>query len=425
MNMKDMKRISLFLLLIIRLLPIGAQVPSLKQEESREDIFAPFASRFKAEAKGSSILLSWHDARNLEDSQYHIYFSEEPIDSEDFDRATLLTTVPSGKEQYVYEPEDGKERYFLILAEEEQLYDVFIPYRNMTMSPTAAILHVVEEEKATLLSDLKVFPDLQNMTVSGKSSRPERQVILFRSTEILNDPGDLEKAARVTTLTGENLQWKDQVVPGIPFYYALIDLDLYESGSDSVLYEGSVTLEPVIIELNEWSPREAHIFQFSSRHIPLPMLNIRRDIENGNALPGPALSESPIELNADTALKLAELNFGKSRHSANWMEAEILPVDTGDSINPAIQGIPLLLENQDWDSAISRIDRELQNAYEIEIKARLHYYKAQSLYFRGDLENAFMNFLSSRELYYSESDVWIYNIFKLKQMKTRMERVEF
>ncbi|OQY35474.1 MAG: hypothetical protein B6241_00815 [Spirochaetaceae bacterium 4572_59] len=413
----------LILLLILNFLQLNAEEPSLGEKEMS---FAPFASRFKAEAKGSSILLSWRDARNLENPRYHIYYSEEPINRVSFEKTVPLITLSSGKEQYIYEPEDGKERYFLILAEEKgQLFDVFIPYRNMTMSPTAAILHVVEEEKASLISGLKVFPDLQNMTISGKSSRPERQVILFRSTEKMKVRADLAKAARVCTLTGNNLYWKDQIVPGIPFYYALVDRDLFDSGSDAILYEGSVSLESVLIELNEWNPQKAHVFQFSTRHIPLPVLNITRDIEKGKALPGPVLPESPVELSSETALKLAELKFGKSLHSVMWMEAEILPADKGETINPAIQGIPLLLENQDWESVIKRTDRELLDPCEKETEARLHYYRAQARYFKGDLEYAFMDFLSSRELYYSESDVWIYNIFKLKEKETRRERVAF
>ena len=36
-----------------------------------------------------------------------------------------------------------------------------------------------------------------------------------------------------------------------------------------------------------------------------------------------------------------------------------------------------------------------------------------------------MDFLSARDLYYSESSRWIYNIFEIKESLTRKERVEF
>ena len=68
--------ILLLTLLSVKMLP--AQVPGLIESE---EIFAPFASRFKAETKGSVLFLSWKDARNLEDSVYQIYSSSLPFSS--------------------------------------------------------------------------------------------------------------------------------------------------------------------------------------------------------------------------------------------------------------------------------------------------------------------------------------------------------
>ena len=36
-----------------------------------------------------------------------------------------------------------------------------------------------------------------------------------------------------------------------------------------------------------------------------------------------------------------------------------------------------------------------------------------------------MDFLTARERYYSESELWLGNIFKLRQLQTRKEIVEF
>ncbi len=415
---------------VILLLSLSSLIPVSSQtgvEEGREEIFAPFASRFRAETKGASILLSWKDARNLDSPVYKIYYSDQPFNNkESLNDATLLETLATGEEQYLFEPGNGDEWYFLVLVQEgDRLFDVFIPYRNMNMEPVGAVLHAVEEERTTYISDLKVNPDIQDMQISALSSRMDRPVLLFRSVEYPRNREDLLKAARVATLSGGKLQWKDTVVPGIPFYYALVDKDLFEAGSEEILYEGSVTLEPVIIPLDEWSPAEAHSFQFPSRHIPLPVLNISSDIEQGKPLPGPALPDAPVELSGDTALKLAALNFGKSVRDIEWKEVEVLDADRVEPLHSALEGIPLLLENQDWESVITRTDRELNKVYDREILARLHYYRGEALYFRNEFEYAFMDFLTARELYYSESNEWIYNIFKLKQLQARKERVEF
>ena len=424
--MKKNTIFSTVLFLLFCLTPLALSSQTLSSDNTRTEIFAPFVSRFKAETRGSAILLSWKDTDNLVNPDYRIYSSLKPLTKETLRNATLLGTVPAATEQFLYEPGDGLKRYFIVLPEKDgQLFEVFIPYRNMNMTPVSAVLYEVEEERATYLSRLKVIPEMQEMHISGYSTAPERPVIIFRSTSLPRSRDDLIQAARVTTITGEKILWKDQVVPGIPFYYAMVDKDLFEAGSPEILYEGSVTTEPVMIPMEEWFPEEAHTFQYFSRHIPLPILNITSDIEKGMPLPGPALTDSPTELSGDTALQLAELNFGKSVRSINWMEEHVLPVDTELSVNPAIEGIPLLLENRDWEAVVNRTTRELENLYDKELTARLHYYRGQARYFQNEMEYAFMDFLSSRELYYAESNKWLYNIFEIRESRTRKERVEF
>jgi len=417
------RQLLLLLLILIATLPLPAQTGDLSE---RREVFAPFVSRFKAEPKGSAILLTWQDARNLTNPVYHIYESEIPLSKADFPSAKRVATVSQGEESFLFEPGDGGDRYFLVLAEDEgNLYDLFIPYRNMTMTPSAAVLQVLEEEQAALLSNIKVIPEEQVLIISGRSTRPERPVLLFRSTEPINEREDLAKAARLKTFRNESILIRDHVLPGIPFYYALVDQGVYESGSEALLYEGSVTLIPVVIPMEEWNPSDAHMFQYSSRHIPLPVLNVRNDIEKGMPLPGPAIPDNPVELTMETALSLAELDFGKSVRTVLWYEPQILPADKSGPSADETAGIPELLEDREWKSVLERTTQELESTFDPEIRARLSYYRGQSRYFLGDLEYAFMDFLSSRELYFSESTEWLYSIFQLKRQESRTEEAEY
>ena len=65
-----------------------------------------------------------------------------------------------GVQQYLYEPGDAEERYFLVFWPVRGNSSMMCryPIRNMTMTALAAELPAVEEEKATLLSDFKVRP---------------------------------------------------------------------------------------------------------------------------------------------------------------------------------------------------------------------------------------------------------------------------
>ena len=403
----------------------GSSLTAQTTDSKTDKVYAPFVSRLKAESRGTAIVLRWKDARNLTDPLYHIYESWHPFDDKNFSRSTRIATVKGGTEHYLYEPGDSGPRYFLVLAEEGgKLFDVFIPYRNMNMESVSAEKKKIQEEKAARISELLVVPESQDLLISAVTSDPERAVILFRSTTPLINPGDLKDAARVRIFESENIELRDHVVPGIPFYYALVDKALYESGSDIVLYDGSVTPVAVSIPMEQWNPEEAHSFLFASSHIPLPMLNMELDIERGKVLPDPGLPQTVIALSAETEHSLAELNFGKSVYSALWMRSELLPVDKTVDPPPETAWVEDLIDLEDWKALLERSDEQLKNSFDKEIRNRLLFYRGQARYFMGELEYAFMDFLSAREGYYSESGRWLYNIFEQKQRISRSRNLE-
>ena len=250
-----MKKTALNILLIL-FLTAGQFLSAQSSDAEKEEVYAPFVSRLKTEGRGTGIVLSWKDARNLTDPLYHIYESWHPFDSESFPHSSRIATVRGGVEHYLYEPGDSNPRYFLILAEEEgKLFDVFIPYRNMNMKSVSAEKTVLQEQKASRISGLIVVPESQDLLINADTSDPGRPLILFRSTKALINREDLKDAARVRVFEGESIELRDHVVPGIPFYYALVDKALYESGSSIILYDGSVTPSPVSIPWNSGIPK--------------------------------------------------------------------------------------------------------------------------------------------------------------------------
>lgn len=388
-------------------------------------VFAPFVSQLKVETRGSGILLSWKDSRNLTDPVYHIYESNKLFDSIRFIYENKITSVKSGTGSYLYQPGDSEPRYFLVLAEETgKIFDVFIPYRNMSMQPIAAKETVVQEEKAGRISSLTVHAEQQDLLISAETTEISRPHILFRSSKELINREDLIEATQVRVFINEKIELKDHVVPGIPFYYALVDQALYESGSKIVLYDGSVTVKAVSIALEEWNSETAHSFQFASRHIPLPLLNVNLDIETGRKLHDPKIPVVSLDLMPDTALALAELNFGKSVSSALWKQPQLLPVDYAQQAAPETAWVKEVMENGNWSTLLEKCDDQLKSTYDSEIRSRLFFYKGQAQYFSGNLENAFMDFLSARNEYFSQANTWLFSIYEQRKRVAISENLE-
>jgi len=419
-TMKTFKPVLIFMLIF--LFPFS--IPCQTSGESESSVYAPFVSRLTAESRGTGILLSWKDARNLKDPTYHIYESGTPIDPDQFIYTNEIGAVQSGKEIYLYEPGDSNPRYFIVLAEEEgKIFDLFIPYRNMTMSGVSAERKVLQEEKAARISSLQAVAKAQEILISAHTTDSSRPVILFRSTDALVTRKDLADATRIKIFTNETIELRDHVVPGIPFYYALVDEKLYESGSSVLLYEGSVTEKPVTISLEEWSPEKAHTFQYASKHVPLPLLNIQLDIETGKKLPDPGMPVSSVDLTPGTAQALADLNLGKSMTPSVWRQPYLLPVDrTGEALETS--WVKDLIESGDWKTLADKSEQQLKESFDSEIRSRLHFYNGEAHYFSGDLEFAFMEFLSAREGYYKESNDWMISIYKQRRILSKSQDLE-
>ena len=129
-------------------------------------------------------------------------------------------------------------------------------------------------------------------------------------------------------------------------------------------------------------------------------------------------------MTAETERALAELNFGKSVNTPLWMRPELLPVDKAIIPPPETAWVEDLIVLEDWQALLERSNEQLKNSFDREIRNRLLFYRGQSRYFLGDLEYAFMDFLTARDGYYSESGRWLYNIFEQRQRISRSRNLE-
>src|SRR6056297_457595 len=102
------------------------------------EIFAPFVSGLSVTLQENSVTLSWKPAPE-EIENYEIFRSTEPFSENNFHMARKIGTVSQDTTVYTDYPPSTDSYYYAILGRrnEEKLYKLFIPYRNITMSPVS------------------------------------------------------------------------------------------------------------------------------------------------------------------------------------------------------------------------------------------------------------------------------------------------
>lgn len=331
--MNKIRFISICLLLGLLSLSLGAV------DQPPKGIFAPYVTNLKAESRGPHIFLTWKDAPHLQNPRYHIYELDRPAEKESFSHAREIAVLSQGEEHYLHTPSSKQAHYFLVLAEEfEKLYDIFIPYRNMTMSPLAA----------------------------GMAKQPWQRAESRKQERI--------QAAEASVRS---------IPPGIP--------------------------KPAQVVQKSKPQEEDPSGKKKSINQPLPLYQPLVDIERGTPLPSPELPEIH-KLSPETLQALGELNYGKQVNIPLWKQ----PVTLQPSRARGLDWAQDFIKTEDWQGLLKKIKEQMQKKQDSETLACLHFYKGEALYFLGDLNYSFLEFLAARKSL-KESGSWMYSIFKQKR----------
>jgi len=258
----------------------------------------PAPSQFRAAIRGETILLSWKDASA---SRYAVYRSLSPIGASSFAEATKLGEVEAGVEAFVDRPPAGQPFYYLVLGLDEKglAYLVFVPKQNLTLAPVSAEAPASAESGASKgrlvqateapVQQLEASVKVDSVLLSYKPKKPGMRLVLYRGSSAFSDAASLLDAVLVTSFDDQGGSFVDYPVPGLDYWYALLDEAELKTGSVVLKAGANTTTAPIRIAQGRASLASP---PFVSRVPPLPSLYFddkilagSSPIEEGQRLP--------------------------------------------------------------------------------------------------------------------------------------------
>jgi len=406
-----MKR-RLFLSIIIFILltsPVYAQVNS---------IFTPFVSRIKTESTAGSVKISWKDTADVEGNCI-IYRYTSVITSENLNKSIKIARIPQGVGYYEdFPPYTHTNYYYAILMEDKDslLHEVFIPFRNLTSS-ASSITEKTEDDSPALVTAIEARAGEDSIQLSFKCSKPSAELFIYRNTKPIVDQNDLLDANLIATLSGASGSFGDYPVPGIGYYYGIIDSNLIKTGNYIFKAGENITIIPAEIQLKS-TERIGLPEISSSRPRPLPYLSISRGFQTGQQLSPSIIDSIPetAEISPEAARTIGEILALVPKTETAELSAVILKPELSAPAGSERSMLLKILETDfisgNYSSAADRLLEFQKIKRSLEIEASIHFYLGQIYYFTGEIKNSFTQFLFAEEYYYLESRPWIESLFK-------------
>ncbi|MBN2353161.1 MAG: hypothetical protein JXD23_11370 [Spirochaetales bacterium] len=371
-------------------------------------VFAPFVSRLAAVPQAGRIVLSW---KNSEDASGYkqVFRSDVEITDRTFGSATMIARVAPNVESHLDTPPSGHDYFYAVLLEDNRgdLYRVFIPYRNQTAAGVR--LAQSAESAAASVTGITASVAGETVMVSFLPSNKTRDLIFYRSTAPIRSVADLTKASYSILLSPGTLQVKDVPLPGIDYYYAVLDADLVNSGASVFVTGQNTTASPVQIPLGDLSAKNRAPVE---RVFPLPAPHVLYSIESGEELlpPLPFLLPQKMELAGAVQNRIDSL-IGRIQRPPKEMTFELLPVDEASNL----EGEDLLLqtivkassEDPGTKETVDKIGDFLRTAHGDRIEARARFYLGQAYYLHGQVREALLQFVLAQRYYYVETQKWV------------------
>ncbi len=397
--------LNLLTIICIFSLPIYAQT-------AKTDVFAPFVSRLKAKADKSKIILTWEDSKDIKGVNI-IYRYTKEITTDNIEKAEKIAEVPQGIERYRDIPPTTKKYFYAVLIKDEKgkVYKLLIPYRNKTLIGVAVQTLATEEQLATKITDIKAITIDDSVRITFSSSNKKRDVLLFRSTFPLKTLEGLLKASSPILIEGGNTEYTDYPIPGIKYYYAIVDAELFKVGKIKLIPGENTTSDYVTIPLTQ--NNMGIVKKAYTRPSPLPYLLISQDIETGEELVGTSPFQLPKKKEVSKATNKAINQILEKIHlpQPKPMEVEILPEerkpDAGREDYTLYKIVNDKLVKGDFREAEKLLYDFLSIYHSKDTELRARFYLAQSYYFQKNYKRAFIEFLMARDKNYTKIGKWL------------------
>lgn len=386
--------------------------------QDRTDLTArdksPFASHFDVEVNGEEVVLTWVDSKDITQEIYRILRHDKEITRSNYRDAYVLADVKPGTEYFIDSPPAGEKLWYAVLTiYEGNRYATFIDWLNYYPQPI--VLEEKQDPKERVAKLLALHAEEQEPIVQLEyiADKPDREVTVFRSSKVIDNPEILDYAVSIGTSKGKKGTLTDRPISGITWYYGVIDSELFNA-NDPEWMNFAAFSSPIKLAYRD------EVITTNLRPTPLPPLRISKNYKDGtpiSAISGDLPPRIPLSPEAKQTVQAFLRDKDQKERTQKEFKPHILPVDRGFSRNKRQRALKNILdrafERKNWILARSELFAlSATNGIDKQLKARILYYEGQALFFLQRYPESFASFAVASEMYYSETRPWILEIYE-------------
>ena len=370
-------------------------------------------SDIEVKSNGPEVILTWRDNDDIAKERYKILRHYTAITQSNYTKATVLKEVEPGVETFTDTPPGGRKWWYAVMTVSTSgVHDIFQEWRNYFPLPISVESASDFRNDIARLLEFNVKQRDSEILLEYTADKDGREIVIFRSLKFIDSPEVLDYAASIDRVTGRTGKRTDKPVSGVPFYYAAVDAELFDTAYPQML-DFAAFSPPITASYDD--DRIVSTF----RPTPLPGIRLSGKLQDGSFLPeitGEAPPRIPLSAEAEQIIK--SILSPIQAEPPKVMKPDILPVDHGHSQNRRQQALRAIIltgsfAQGDWERAESELFAlSASNGIGKEMKSRILYYQGQSLYFLKRFREAFTSFAVSSGNYYTESRKWILAIYE-------------
>ncbi len=375
----------------------------------------PMLSDIGVDTNGAEVVLTWKDSDEIENERYRVLRYYKSITEQNYSKAMVLGDVSPNVESFVDTPPSGRKWWYAVmLVTDSRMYANFQDWRNVFPLPVQVESSDDFRDGIAKILDIKVEQRISQLELEYSTDKTDREIIVFRSIKFIDNPKILDYTTIIGRTTGKTGRLTDKPMPGIPYYYAAVDAELFESAYSQILDFIKLT-RPIIPTYDENDESKTY------RPTPLPEIRLSGMRQDGKFIPD-ITGDLPQRRHLGTEAEHTIRSMIKSIKTKPVEEPtpQVMEIDRAPSNNRRQQALQAILKGlfaeEDWKNAeMELFALSASNGLNPETKSRILYYQGQALYFLGHYQDALATFTISSKVYYTKSQRWIQAIYnKLK-----------
>ena len=383
-------------------------------EVVESEVFAPFVSGLRTAVRDPQVRLVWRDSRDHGDGSYLVLRAQADIVSTNLDDAEVIAEVPAGVETYLDTPLQAGRYFYAVVAidDDGRPYPILIPFRNKTIRSVRISRLETAEDLAVSVYSLTAVPVGRSVQLRFEASRYDRSLSVYRSTLPFQQSSDFENALLLGSIDNGTRSWIDEPIPGIDYYYAVIDSAMAQRGSAVPIAGQNTLVDPIQISLTGRPAVQVAVRRERLRPAPLPILRVVNSASSANPLASNPIPSASGPLQPTTLDAIDELLARAPAGRSFQPEPVVLPqhrsIDGQGAFRSLTQIVAVEFARGDWPLTVKLLRNLLRLPLDETLEREARFYLGQALYFDGRTHPAFLEFLlAGRGELYAESQIWM------------------